>query len=134
MTVRDLPRAFGVALLVMALDFACAFAFVFLWVQINQPDRPLAMMDPKTIALSTLSTRMFGPILFALCIWVFSRRRPQRNAWAFAGAVFAFYALVDWSLVGFQGVFLPAALATMALKLAGAMTGAWLARRGARTA
>jgi hypothetical protein len=131
MKPADFAKALGVALLVMLLDFACAFGFVVAWVQLNQPDRPLGMMDARTIELSTLSTRIFGPLLFALLVWFFSRRRPDRNAWIFAACVFGFYALIDWSLVAFRGVLEPVALATMALKLAGAMAGAGLALRRA---
>lgn len=127
----DFVKALGVAILVMVIDFACAFAFVGVWIEINQPDQPLGMMDPKTIELSTLSTRICGPILFALFVWLFSRKRPDRNVWAFAAAVFGFYFLIDWALVGFRGMFDPVAMSTMGLKLIGALVGAWLARRSA---
>lgn len=126
----DFVKALGVAILIMLLDFACAFGFVFSWVQINQPAQPLGMMDPLTIELSTLSTRIFGPLLFALFVWLFARKRTDRSAFAFALSVFGFYCLLDWSLVAFQGILEPAAMGTMLLKLCGALIGAWLARRG----
>lgn len=126
----DFLKALGVAILIMAMDLACAFAWVGVWALLNQPAQPLSPTDPIVIELSSLSTRVCGPVLFALFIWLFSRRKADRNVWAFAASVFGFYLLVDWGAVGFKGMFEPLALQTAALKLAGAFVGAWLARRG----
>ena len=128
----DFLKALGVALLVMALDFACAFAFVFGWSLLNPQPQPLTPSDPIVIELSSLCTRIVGPILFALFVWLFQRRRTDRNPWAFAVSVFGFYYLIDWSLVAFQGIFETEVMVTAALKLAGAFFGAWLAVRTAR--
>lgn len=125
----DFVWALCVAIVIILLDFACAFGFVFTWVQINHPAQSLGMMDPLTIELSTLSTRIFGPLLFALFVWLFARRRSDRPAYAYALSVFGFYCLLDWSIVAFQGILEPAAIGTMLLKLCGALFGAWLARR-----
>ena len=89
------------------------------------------MTDPIVVDLSTQSTRICGPIILALLVWFFSRKRPDRNAYAFALAVIAFYFVVDWGMVGFQGMWQPVALGIAALKLAGALFGAWLASRSA---
>ncbi len=126
----DFVKALGVAILVMALDLVCAFLWVSAWVILNSPPQPLSPTDPLVIELSSLSTRICGPILFALFVWLFSRRRPDRSAWAFGLAVFGFYFLIDWGMVGFRGVWEPVALMAMVLKLLGALVGAWLARRG----
>ncbi len=125
----DFVKALGVAILVMVLDLVCAFAWVFVWAQLYPPAQPLSPTDPIVIELSTQSTRVCGPLLFALFVWLFSRKRPDRNAWAFAAAVFGFYLIVDWGMVAFQGILEPVALSIAALKLAGALVGAWLARR-----
>ena len=122
----DFVKALGLAILIMAADLCVAYLFVTAWVLIHH--HPLAMTDPETVALSTQSTRIFGPILMALGIWVFSRRRPDRNRWAFALSVFGFYLLVDWGMVAFRGILEPAVLAIALLKLLGALAGAWLAR------
>lgn len=130
----DFLKALGVALLVMLLDLACAFVGVTLWSLWTQPPQPLSPSDPAVITVATLTTRLCGPLLLALFVWLFSRRRPDRNAWAFGVAVFVFYMLVDWGMVAFRGMLEPAALLTAALKLAGAMVGAWFAQRGGPTA
>ena len=124
----DFVKALGIAILVMVLDLICAFAVVFVWALINPPAQPLQPTDAIVVELSTLSTRICGPILFALFVWLFQRKRPDRNAWAFAVSVFGFYFLIDWSLVAFQGILEPQVLLTTALKLAGALVGAWLTR------
>lgn len=126
----DFIRALGVAILILVLDLCCAFLWVSAWVLIDAPPQPISPMDPVVIELSGLSTRVCGPILFALFVWLFSRRRPDRNAWAFGLSVFGFYFVIDWGIVGFRGTWEPAALMTMLLKLLGALAGAWLARRG----
>ncbi len=125
----DFVRALGVAILAMVLDILCAVAVVSVWTLVNRPDHPLATTDPIVVDLSTQSTRICGPIILALLVWLFSRKRPDRNVWAFAAAVFGFYLLVDWGMVAFQGMLEPVALGIAALKLAGALVGAWLARR-----
>lgn len=124
----DFLKALGVAILIMALDLVCAFIVVWVWTLINSPPQPLTPMDPLVIELSTRSTSICGPILFALFVWLFSRKRPDRNAWGFALAVFGFYMLVDWGMVAFQGILEPEVLGIAALKLLGALVGAWLAR------
>jgi len=125
----DFVKALGVAIFVMVLDLICAFCSVSIWAVLTGPGQGLTPTDPKVIAISSLSTRICGPFLFALLIWIFQRKRPDRNAWAFALSVFGFYVLIDWSLVAFQGILQPQVLITMALKLAGALAGAWLAKR-----
>ena len=126
----DFVKALCLAILVMVADLAVAYLFVTAWVLIHH--HPLAMSDPETVALSTQSTRIFGPILIALAVWFFARRRPDRNRWAFALSVFGFYLLIDWGMVAFQGILAPAVLLIALLKLLGALVGAWLARRPAR--
>lgn len=135
----DFVKALGVAILVMVLDLICAFAVVFVWALINPPAQPLQPTDAIVVELSTFSTRICGPILFALFVWLFQRKRPDRNAWAFAAAVFGFYFVVDagtlFLLPDNSGqskvavMLQRGVLATMALKLCGALVGAWLAQR-----
>lgn len=139
----DFLKALGVAILIMVLDIACAFGVVWIFTLIYPPTHPIAPTDPLVIHLSTMSTRIIGPILFALFVWLVSRKRPDRNAWAFALAVFGFYVLVDTgtlfllpddpadngqsklAIMVQRGV-----LATMAIKLVGSLVGAALAARG----
>jgi len=124
----DYLKALGVAVLILALDLACAFAAVWFYSLAIDPGHPRDYYVAAAPAISTISTRIAGPLLFALFIWLFSRHRPDRNAWLFAAAVFVFYFLIDGAMVAFQGFFVAAVLVTMALKFVGAMAGAQLAQ------
>ncbi|MBO9580494.1 MAG: hypothetical protein J7498_06350 [Sphingobium sp.] len=135
----DFVKALSVAILVMALDLVCAFCAVSIWAMLTGA-QGLAPADPKVIEVSSLSTRICGPLLFALLVWIFQRKRPDRNAFGFAFAVFGFYLLIDWGVGALAAkanplgpsaaemMLQPAVLATMALKLLGALMGGWLAR------
>lgn len=125
----DIAKAAGLGLLILALDLAIAFCVVWafsLWIE---PGHPRSYYVAAAPDISTASTRIAGPLLFALFVWLFSRRRPQRDPFLFAAAVFAAYVALDGATVLFKGFFVPAVLITMALKLAGAVAGAALARR-----
>ncbi|HEY1125495.1 MAG TPA: hypothetical protein VGE65_07660 [Sphingobium sp.] len=135
----DFVKALGIAILVMAVDLACAFATVSIWAMLTG-HQGLTPADPKVIEISSLSTRICGPLLFALFVWIFQRKRPDRSAFGFAFAAFGFYVLIDWGVgaaaaradpaapSAAETMLQPAVLATMALKLLGALVGAWLAR------
>lgn len=136
----DFVKALGVAILVMAVDLACAFATVSIWAMLTG-QQGLTPADPKVIEISSLSTRICGPLLFALFVWIFQRKRSDRSALGFALAAFAFYVLIDWGVGAAaakadpnapslaETMLQPAVIATMALKLLGSLVGAWLAKR-----
>lgn len=124
----DFVKALGVAILILALDLACAFATVSFYSVAIDPGHPRDHYVALAPALSTVATRIAGPLLFALLVWLVSRRRPDRNPWVFALSVFGFYVLIDGALVAFRGFFVPAVIGTLALKLLGALVGAWFAR------
>jgi hypothetical protein len=134
----DFVKALGVAILIMVLDLVCAFCIVSIWAMLTG-QQGLTPTDPKVIEISSLSTRICGPLLFALFVWIFQRKRLDRSAYGFALAIFGFYFLVDWGVGALaakadpkapsvaETMLQPAVLATMALKLLGALAGAWLA-------
>jgi len=132
MPTLDWVKAVGVALLVMAVDLAIATVAIASYVYLINPGHPQGYYDAITVAIATPSTAIAGPLLmFVACSW-FGRRRPDRNALAFAVAVFAAYFLIDWGMVLFRGMFEPVPLGIAALKLLGALLGAWAARRWPR--
>lgn len=124
----DFVKALGLAIAILVLDLACAFGAVWFYSLAIDPGHARDYYVALAPAISTVTTRIVGPLLFLAFVWAVSRRRPARNAWAFALAVFIFYLVVDGGLVAYRGFFVPAVLATMALKLLGALIGAWLAR------
>ena len=124
----DVAKALGVAALILVLDLACAFAAVWGWSLLIAPGHPTAYYVAAAPVIATVSTRIVGPTLLALFIWGLSRRIPDRNPFAFAAAVLVFYYLLDGATVAFKSYFNLVVYITMALKVAGALLGAGLAR------
>jgi len=126
----DFAKALGLGALVLVLDLCFAFGTVTVWAWFIEPGHPQSYVMAQAPRLSTFSTRLFGPLLLAGFVWLFSRGRPERNPFAFAGAVFVLYLLLDGATVAFHGLYNLTVLITVALKLAGAMAGAGLSRMG----
>ncbi|MGZ3275210.1 MAG: hypothetical protein ACXWKY_15810 [Caulobacteraceae bacterium] len=129
MKLIDFAKALGLALAILVLDLACAFAAATLWAALVQPGHPQAYYVAAAPAISTVSTRVCGPLLFLFGVWITSRRRPKRSPWLFALATFVLYLLLDGATVAFHGLYNTVVLITVALKLAGALAGAALAAR-----
>jgi hypothetical protein len=127
----DFAKAAGLALLVLILDLACAFAFVLFWSLAIDPGHPSSYYTAAAPRLSTISTRVCGPLLLALFVWLFSRKRADRQPFAFAATVLAVYFFLDGAMVAFRPFFFTTPmLFTMGLKLMGALGGAALATMG----
>ena len=84
----DVAKALGIAALVLVLDLCFAFGTVTVWAWFIEPGHPQAYVMAQAPRLSTFSTRLFGPLLLLGLVWLFSRRRPERNAFGFAACVF----------------------------------------------
>jgi hypothetical protein len=126
----DFAKALGIGALVLILDLALAIGTVTVWAWVISPGHSQAEINAAAPALSTLSTRIFGPLLLLVLVWLFSRRRPERNPFLFATAVFVLYLLLDGATVAFHGLYNRTVLITVCLKLAGALLGAALSRAG----
>lgn len=125
---KDMLKALGVGALALVLDFAIATGAVFAYSIFIEPGHDTAYYQAAAPGIATVSTRIAGPILLGLFVFLFSRKRPDRNPFLFALAVFAFYAILDGAMVMFQGFFTSTVMLTMALKLGGALAGAALAK------
>jgi len=130
MRTSDWFKAVGVALLLTMLDIAAAYPVVGVYAWVAGERYPLSQAFIQRGAM--LSTAIVGPTLMFATQWWLGLRKPDRNPWMFAVAVFAAYVLIDWSMVLFQGMLKPEILGIMALKLAGALLGAWTAQRWPR--
>ena len=128
----DILKAAGVGILVLVLDLAIATAWIFAYSLFIDPGHDQAYYTAMAPDLAGWSTRIAGPILLGLLVFLFSRRRPDRNAFLFALAVWAAYFIADGAMVLFRNFFTTEVMLTMALKLAGALIGAALARIGLR--
>jgi hypothetical protein len=127
----DYLKAAGTALLLLILNVAISFPVVGVWRALFEPQTP-----PQEVALriAPWSSHLVGPVLFFAAAWLLARRRSERNGLAMAGAVCAFYVLLEAaSVTGYPDG--PAMLLTltfalaMAAKVAAALLGAVLARR-----
>lgn len=134
MALKDVAKAAGLGLLVLLIDFAIATAAVFAYSLLIDPGHDTAYYQAAAPGIATVSTRIAGPVLLGLFVFLFSRRRPDRNPFVFAAAVFVFYALFDGAMVLFRDFFTGAVMLTMGLKLAGALIGAVPARIAHRNA
>jgi len=131
MTATDYAKAAGIAALVLSLDLLFAIVVVLIWSIFIEPGHPRAYYETAGVPLARWSTRIFGTALIGAAAWLCARRRPERNAVAFAIALTIGYAVLDGATVAFQGFFTLSIAITMLLKLLGALAGALLAVRGA---
>lgn len=125
----DFAKAAGLAVLILALDLLVATAVITIWSLLVDPGHPEAYYHALAPKLATGSTRVAGPLLMLAGVWWFSRRRPERNALAFALTAWAAYVLLDGGIVAFQHFFTLPIATVLGLKLLGALVGAMLARR-----
>jgi hypothetical protein len=125
----DFAKAAGVALLVLAIDLLIAVGVVFVWGMSFEPGHPQSYYQTAGVPIARSSTRIAGTALIFGAAWLFARRRPQRNGLLFAAALVFFYALLDGASAGFVGFFSLSMALTLLLKLAAALSGAFLAHR-----
>ena len=129
MKTIDYAKAAGIAALVLIVDVLIAIGVVYLYAAFINPGHPRDYYAVVGISVARWSTRVAGTALLLGVAWICGRRNPNRNAYAFAAAITFFYALLDAASTLFQGVFTASFAFTIALKLAGAVFGAWAATR-----
>lgn len=125
----DFLKAAGVAAVVLILDILFAVIVVYAWSIWVAPGHPRAYYESLGVPLARLSTRILGTALILAACWLCARRRPQRNALAFAITVVLAYALLDGASVAFSGFFTVGFGITILLKLLAGMVGAMIAVR-----
>lgn len=133
MRALDYLKAAGVGLLAMTLNLAASVPVVLAWRFLVIPGRPGSAYGDLPQQVAPWSSHILGPVIFLALVWLFSRRRPQRNAWIFALAVWAAYAVFDLASVsmatGREALMSPVLLLSLGAKLGGAVGGAWAATR-----
>lgn len=98
MQVWDYIKAFATGLAVLALNLLTLVALVFGYSLFIAPGQPPEFYTGLAPRLGAYSGPIAGAVLMFTFIWLLSRRRPQRNATAFAAATFASYAALDIAL------------------------------------
>src|SRR5262245_54782042 len=98
MKPTDYLKAAGVGLLVLVLTMALSFPMVFVYATFIEPGHEQAFYNDAALWIAPWSSHVFGPVLFFLFNWLMARRRPQRNAMAFAAATIVLYLIIDFGL------------------------------------
>lgn len=128
----DALKAVGLAVLIMALNLAAAFAAVLAYATLVQPGKPQAVYAAAAPGIAGWSAPITGALLFLAAANLFGRRRPERNAFRFAGMTWLAYLIIDVgsgaASASVQAMLSLQMAASMGLALLGAMIGAALAR------
>lgn len=129
----DFLKAAGIALAVMTLTIAASFPMVFVYATFFEPGHPQAFYNEAAKWIAPWSSHIFGPILFLVFNYFLARRRPARNALAFAVATIGMYVLIDFGIsllfVPASAFLTPTVALSLAAKLVGALAGGWLGSR-----
>jgi hypothetical protein len=125
----DFAKAAGIAALVLVVDVLIAVGVVFAWSIFVAPGHSRAYYQTAGIPVAQWSTRIAGTALIFGAAWLSAKRRPDRNAYLFAVALVVFYAILNGSSVGFQGVFTLGFALTILIKVIGSLAGAFVATR-----
>lgn len=125
----DYAKAAGVAAAVLIIDVLIAIGVVYVYAVFFNPGHPRAYYATAGVPIARWSTRIAGTALIFGAAWLCGVRNRERNAFAFAVALTAFYALLDSASVEFAGTFTASFALTIGLKLAGSLAGAAMAVR-----
>lgn len=134
MQLIDLLKALGVAMAVLISTFAFAFPMVAFYAYVIEPGRPSEFYSQSAQWIAPWSSHVLGPLLFFGLNFRLARRRPERNAIAFALATIALYVVIDAGSLRLFGLsvwsfFRAPVLISLAFKTAAAILGARLGAR-----
>ena len=98
MQVWDYLKAFITGFAVLALNLLTLVALVFGYSQFIAPGHPPEFYSEAAPRFGAYSGPIAGALLMFIFVWLLSRRKPQRSAYAFTAATFASYAAIDIAL------------------------------------
>ncbi|MBT8471442.1 MAG: hypothetical protein HKN14_16585 [Marinicaulis sp.] len=128
----DFVKAFVTAIIVMVLNVAISFGVVAVYAYLIEPGHDAAFYEAAAQDIAPWSSVVFGVILFFVAAYIFGKRRPGRDAMHFALAIFASYALVEFLILGSEGVIaemIGIVSLSLATKLGAAILGVRMAAR-----
>jgi hypothetical protein len=126
MKPTDYAQAAGIGFAILIVDVLIAFGVVYFYAVAVNPGHPRAYYATAGIPIALWSTRVAGTALIFGASWLFGRRRPNRNAVAFALVIVIIYALLDAASGGFVDVLTARFALTIGLKVVGAVAGGLL--------
>lgn len=95
MSLADLVKALGVAMLVLIITIAASFPMVAFYATFIEPAQKPEFYQEAALWIAPWSSYVLGPIVFFLCTFWLSRRRLVSNPMRFAIFAVAFYIVVD---------------------------------------
>lgn len=134
MTIMDFVKAFGVAVLLVALNVVIAFGVMWVYGNFINPGHEPAFYQQEAQRIAPWSSLVAGVFLFFLAGWEFAQRKPARNALMFAATFAIVYIILDVGIIAAAGALSALGMivaASMASKLIAALAGAAMARRRA---
>ena len=129
----DYAKAAGLAVLVLAANLLITVAVVFSYSQAFARGRSPEFYNELALRIATWSAPAGGALLMFAVGYLFGRRRPERNAIAFALTVFLIYVVIDLASGLAMGpvadMLTPKVLASLTVTGLGGLAGAMLAAR-----
>ena len=133
----DALKAVGVAVLVLALNFAIVFLAVAVYARFVAPGHTQSFYTAAAPGIAGWSAPIAGALLLLIAAYLLGRRRPQRNALKFAGLTWLAYVVIDLGSGAAAGdaaaMVTPMMGVSIGLALAGALAGGALARARPQT-
>jgi hypothetical protein len=94
----DYLKALGVAVAVLALNLLLTTVVITVYSMLIDPGQPQSHYTAMAPRIGAWSGPAGGIVLMFLAGWFFGQRRPERNALAFIGVVWACYLALDVAL------------------------------------
>lgn len=138
MKLRDGLVGVGLALLVMVLNVAASFGWVWVYAKFVAPGHDEAFyMAYAQREGAPMSSIFVGAVLMFAAGWFVGRSRARGRALATAAVIAGTYIVIDAAIILAVGVapsLWPILAVSFATKLAAALAGAWLSARAAPAA
>jgi hypothetical protein len=129
MELIDFAKAAAVAAAVLALNVLISILVVTAYSIFIKPGQPREFYDAAALRIAPWCCYTAGTALFLAAGYYFAGGHPARNGYLFAVTFTMLYVIIDGATVGFVGVLSMEFAASMLLKLAAALAGAYFGAR-----